>query len=86
MSFALLRSSVAGLAGGLAWYVGLRVIFGSVQGILGNPSLQSQKMIAAFIDTRSSENPNIVLIGLLLIGLLLIGLIWGFVYSSIVRA
>lgn len=80
MSFALLRSSIAGLAGGLAWYVGLRVIFGAPQGILSNPNLQSQKMMAAFTETRSSENPSIVLFGLLLIGL-----IWGWVYGAVSR-
>jgi hypothetical protein len=75
------RSSVAGLVGGLAWYVGLQVIFGAFQGILSNPNLQSQKMMAAFADTRSSENPGIVLFGLLTIGL-----VWGWVYGAVSRA
>jgi hypothetical protein len=81
MSFAMWRSSIAGLAGGLAWYMGLQVIFGAVQGILSNPNLQSQKMMAAFADTRSSENPSIVLFGLLTIGL-----VWGWVYGAVSRA
>jgi hypothetical protein len=38
-------------------------------------------MIAAFIDTRSSENPRLIVIGLLLIGS-----IWGVAYASIARA
>jgi hypothetical protein len=79
--FAIWRSSIAGLAGGLAWYVGLQVIFGAAQGILSNPNLQSQKMIAAHPDTRSSENPSIVLFGLLTIGL-----VWVWVYGTVSRA
>jgi hypothetical protein len=75
------RSSLAGLAGGLAWYVGLRVIFGAAQGILSNPNLQSQKMMAAFTNTRASQNPIIVVIGLLAIGL-----VWGWVYGAVFRA
>jgi hypothetical protein len=75
------RSSLAGLVGGLGWYVGLQVIFGAAQGILSNPNLQSQKMMAAFADTRSSENPSIVLFGLLTIGL-----VWGWVYGAVSRA
>jgi hypothetical protein len=76
-----LRSSVAGLAGGLAWYVGLQVIFGAAQGILSNPNLQSQKMMAAFTDTQASGNPIIIVIGLLTIGL-----VWGWVYMAVSRA
>ncbi len=79
-----LRSSMAGLAGGLAWYVGMLVIFGAVQSILTDPNLQSTKMMAAFTNPpypRTSETPAI-----LLIGLATIGLFWGWVYTVIARA
>jgi hypothetical protein len=48
-----LRLSIAGLTGGLAWCIDLSVIFGAARGILSNPNLKSQKMIAAFTDTRA---------------------------------
>jgi hypothetical protein len=77
---AWLRSSIAGLCGGLAWYVGMNLIFGPVQGILSNPKLQSAQMLAAFSNPRSAGRTEIVVIGLMLIGL-----IWGWAYSSIAR-
>jgi hypothetical protein len=44
-------------------------------------NLQSQKMMAASADTRSSENSGIVLFGLLTIRL-----VWGWVYGAVARA
>ena len=38
----------AGVAGAVAWWVGLFGIFGSLQSVLGDPELQSQKMIAVY--------------------------------------
>ena len=76
MRFSWFRSSIAELAGGLAWYVRLHTIFGAARGILSNSNLQSQKMMIAFTDARSSENPSIIVIGL----------IWGIAYGSIARA
>jgi hypothetical protein len=75
-----LRSSIAGLSGGLAWFVGMNLIFGSVQGILGDPTLQSAQMLSAFSNPRSAGHTEIVVIGLMLIGL-----IWGWAYNSIAR-
>jgi hypothetical protein len=79
-----LRSSLAGLAGGMAWYVGMLLVFGSVQGILNDPNLQSAKMLAVFQNLpspRSSGNPEIILIGLAIIGI-----VWGWVYAIVARA
>ena len=43
-----LRILRAGLAGAVAWWIGLMGVFGSLQSILGDPALQSAKMIAIF--------------------------------------
>ena len=72
------RGLLSGLAGGMAWIVGMAVFFGPAQAILTNPALQSAKMNAAFSNhplPRGSETAWIVPVGLLLIGCL-----WGIVY------
>ena len=80
MTLAWFRSSIAGLASGFAWYVGLLTTFGAAQSILANPNLQSQKMMTAFADSRGADTPSIIVIGLPTIGL-----IWGWVYGSLAR-
>jgi len=74
----LLRGLTAGIAGGLAWFIGILLFFGPAQIILGNAEFQSAKMLEAFTAEplpRSAEDPWILIVGLLIIGIL-----WGFVY------
>src|SRR5687768_13250110 len=75
-----IRGIVAGLAGGIAWLLGIALVFGPAQAILTNPEYQSAKMIAAFAEApmppRAFESP-----GLVLAGLLGIGVLWGCVYT-----
>jgi hypothetical protein len=77
-----LRASVAGLAGGAAWFLGLLLLFGPAQGILTDPAHQSAKMLRAFAPGPDApkiyEAPQIVIVGVLCIGL-----VWGWVYASI---
>jgi hypothetical protein len=74
-------SSVAGLAGGFAWFVGMQIFFGPAQGILRDPNVQSAQLLTAFSNPRSGGDPAVILIGLLTIGL-----VWGWVYGSLARA
>jgi hypothetical protein len=80
-----IRGAVAGLAGGVAWLLGLAVFFGPAQTLLTNPELQSAKMLAAFAPgaegPRMLEAPAIPVVGILGIGLL-----WGLVYAGIASA
>ena len=79
------RASLAGLAGGVAWFLGILVMFGPAQAVLTDPNLQSAKMIAAFspepMAPRSHGSPWLVGAGLLCIGVL-----WGWVYAWIAAA
>ena len=43
-----LRIFRAGLAGAVAWWVGLNYVFGAAQPLLANPALQSPKMMAIY--------------------------------------
>lgn len=73
-----IRGAVAGLAGGVAWFVGLLLFFGPAQLILADPQLQSEKMLAVFHDEplpRIAAMPWV-----LIIALLCIGMMWGWVY------
>lgn len=68
-----IRGLLAGAAGGIAWFAGIMVVFGIVQGILTDPTLQSAKFIAAFAEPplpRQAEWPGLLPIGLLVIGAL----------------
>lgn len=78
------RGAIAGLAGGIAWLIGLVIFFGPAQGLLTDPGLQSVQMLAAF----SGEPPprTVASPGILVLGLLTIGLLWGCVYASLARA
>jgi hypothetical protein len=80
-----LRASVAGLAGGAAWFVGLRILFGPAQRLLTDPSLQSAKMLGVFAPGADAPKmyaaPQIVIAGVLGIGLA-----WGWVYTWIAPA
>lgn len=79
----LVRGGVAGLAGGVAWLAGIFIFFGSVQTVLGNPELQSGKMLEAF-SPGSVHPPRVVQSPAILpVGLLAIGLLWGWLYAWI---
>jgi hypothetical protein len=79
----LLRGLVAGLCGGLAWLVGLVVFFGPAQAVLGDPALQSEKMLHAF---HSEPGPRLSAAPwLLIVGLLIIGAMWGGIYVWLSR-
>lgn len=73
-----MRGLIAGLSGGVAWFIGILIFFGPAQMILTNPDFQSEKMLNAFTAEplpRTSEAP-----WLLIIVLLSIGVLWGWVY------
>jgi hypothetical protein len=79
-----LRGLIAGLAGGLGWFVGILVFFLPAQPFLADPSVQSAKFLAAFAAEplpRSAVAP-----WLLPVGLLGIGTLWGWVYVWLSRA
>jgi hypothetical protein len=62
----------AGVAGGVAWRLGLQWIFGVAQPALTNPAHQSAKMLAAFAPghdaPRMYANPLILWYGLIALG------------------
>ncbi len=69
----LLRIVATGTAAAIAWGAGLMVVFGPVQSILANPSIQSAKFLSAFSSPplpRVAERPEVLPLGLLLIGLI----------------
>jgi hypothetical protein len=71
----------AGVAGGTAWRIAMRIIFGSAQRALTNPSLQSSKLLNAFMlppVPRTSHQPE-----LLWIGLIGIGILWAIAYRVV---
>lgn len=72
------RGLLAGLLGGIAWFLGIVLFFGAAQGLLTDPDLQSAKMLDAFTSEplpRTNEAP-----WLLIAGLLGIGALWGWTY------
>ena len=78
-----LRGLIAGAAGGLAWFLGIMVVFGPAQAILADPNRQSAKFLAVFTSEplpRMSEAPWLVPAGLLIIGML-----WGLMYAWLGR-
>ena len=61
-----------GLAGAVAWWAGLLLVFGPAQALLADPSLQSAKFLAAFMEPplpRMAGHPEILAVGLLTIAL-----------------
>lgn len=68
-----LQVLLGGLAGAVAWWAGLLLVFGPAQALLADPSLQSAKFLAAFMEPplpRMARNPEILAVGLLLIALI----------------
>ncbi len=69
-----LRIIIAGIAGGLAWYVGLLIFFGPAQVILSDPAWQSPKFLAVFTEIeplpRSVTEPWSLFVGLAIVGLI----------------
>ena len=79
-----LRSTLCGLAGGVAWTIGIALFFGPAQSILGDPAHQSAKFLDAFTQEprpRIDEKPLLMVLGLAAIGIL-----WGWVYTWIAAA
>lgn len=79
-----LRGGLAGLAGGVTWFVTIMLFFGPAQIILADEELQSAKMLAAFTQEplpRAADAPWILIVGLLTIGTL-----WGLVYTWLVHS
>jgi hypothetical protein len=66
--------ALSGLVGGIVWWLGMVIIFGSVQFILADPIVQSAKFNAVFQTLaplpRSSTNPWIVPLGLMAFALI----------------
>ena len=80
----IIRGLLAGLAGGIAWLLGIMLFFFPVQGLLQDPNRQSAKMLAAFAGQplpRMVEAPGTVILGFLCIGVL-----WGVVYTLVSRS
>lgn len=78
------RGLFAGLAGGVAWILGMLVFFSPAQKILASPSLQSPKFLAAFTADplpRIDASP-----WFLPAAVLSIGVLWGWVYVWIASA
>ena len=77
-----MRGIVAGLAGGVAWFVGLLLFFGPAQVLLTDPDLQSAKMLAAFGGAppppRAAEAQVLVVAGIFAIAV-----VYGLVYVGI---
>lgn len=66
------RAIVAGVAGAVAWLVGLALVFGPAQAILADPALQSAKFLAAFTEDplpRAGDGPWVVPAGVLLVSM-----------------
>jgi hypothetical protein len=69
----LIRIIAGGVAGALAWFSGITVIFGPVQAILADPAQQSAKFLAAFAEPplpRMAEGPEVLLAGLFVVALI----------------
>jgi len=70
----LVRIVAAGTAAGLAWLLGITVIFGPAQAILADPALQSAKFLRVFTEIeplpRAATSPWILFVGLTLIGVI----------------
>ena len=81
----VLAATLAGLAGGLAWRVGLLQIFGPAQSLLADPTLQSAKMLGAFAPGANAPRmyaaPQV-----LWMGLLSIGVAYGWAYAAATSA
>ena len=81
---AWIRATLAGAAGGVAWRLGLRWIFGPAQSLLADPARQSAMMLAAFAPgadgPRMYGQPSLVWIALIAIAIT-----WGWWYVSLSR-
>ena len=79
----ILRGLLSGVAGGLAWFLGIMVVFTPAQAILADPNRQSAKFLGVFTTEplpRMSEAPWLIPLGLLTIGML-----WGLMYAWLAR-
>lgn len=78
----VIRIFLAGIAGGVAWIVGMKLFFGPAQSILADPQLQSSKFRAVMeqMDPLPRMAGNMWII---IVGLLFIGIIYAIVFSCI---
>lgn len=77
-----LRGPLAGLAGGVAWLVGLLLFFGPAQRILANPAHQSAKFLAVFAEVEPLPRTAGSL-WVLVAGVLTIGMLYGVVFARL---
>jgi hypothetical protein len=69
----MLRIVRAGMAGAVAWWAGLMLLFGAAQGVLGHPALQSPKLNAIYEmqpPPRIASEPWLLPLGILVIALI----------------
>lgn len=65
-----LRILRAGVAGAIAWWAGLMLLFGAAQGLLGHPALQSSKLNAIYEmqpPPRIAHDPWLLPLGILFV-------------------
>jgi hypothetical protein len=63
----------AGIAGAIAWWAGLMLVFGAAQQVLADPALQSAKMMAVYDmppPPRIAVDPWLLPVGILIIALI----------------
>jgi hypothetical protein len=68
----ILRILRAGVAGAVAWWAGLMLLFGAAQGVLANPDLQSAKLNAVYSMSpppRIAADPWLLPVGILVIAM-----------------
>jgi hypothetical protein len=68
-----LRIIRAGVAGAIAWWAGLMLLFGGAQGVLGHPALQSSKLNAIYEmppPPRIASEPWLLPLGILVVALI----------------
>lgn len=66
------RTLLAALAGAIAWFAGLNLVFGPAQALLADPARQSPKFLAAFSQEplpRMADTPWVLPAGLLVVAL-----------------
>lgn len=69
----ILRILRAGVAGAVAWWAGLMLLFGAAQGVLGHPALQSPKLNAIYEmqpPPRIAAEPWLLPLGILVVALI----------------
>lgn len=78
----LLRITISGILGGIAWLLGMIIFFGPAQKILGDPQFQSAKFktVMEQIEPLPRMKGNLWII---VVGLIIIGIIYSVVFSFV---